>query len=155
VRFNLRYWNRRWQTVSFDSTRGVGRVRWLFGDRDQTLGWAYKGTDRWYAMWLDAGTLVFQAGTKRWPMSDNFQCRIVLVGQSRSFRVTRDGKSECEVGYKVNFDHRDPTLDAIDCDTQDFLGWAAKVWNDDQLRASVISGLMGKSKVKKSFRNWV
>jgi hypothetical protein len=134
----LRYWNRLWQTIIFDTERGLGSVRWFSCDLKRCMGWGFKAKGNWYAVWLSPQGLVFQAGTEIWPMTPEIQCRNTLRGTERIFMLLHNDKTVHEVRYSA-CDDDEPTFDNLDRETTDFLYWVASVWNDERLKVSLSS----------------
>lgn len=130
----LDYWNRRWQSVRFDSAAGEGRVRWFGRKPNQCGGWAMYHEGCWYAVRLDGKGLVFQVGTKKWPMDDSLRCQNTRHGTSRTFLLLRDDEVVLKIKYDIAHELDEATADKLDIETTDFIYWVARVWNDGGLR---------------------
>ena len=133
----LDYWNRRWQSVRFDSVLGQGRVRWFGRRPKQSVGWAMYARGCWYALRQEQDGLVFQAGPKRWLMDDRLRCENTRRGMTRTFALIRDSVIVFRAEYAVPPDLDEATADRLDWETRDFFYWVATVWNDRKLSADL------------------
>jgi hypothetical protein len=139
VKVVLHLWKRLWQSVTFDTERGAGRVHWLRRPPPIPSGWAFKHKGTWYAVWNNGASLVFQAGAKQLPMSEAFQCRNVRRGGIRRFSIAgEDGRLIWELIYGAVDRDDDPTFDAADLEQNDFFVWTAKLWSDPKWRHDVV-----------------
>ena len=139
----LDYWNRRWQSVAFDPARGNGHVRWFRRNPKQPAGWALHYKGGWYAIRKEGQDLVFQAGTAKWPMNDEFRCRNDRRGPIRLFTIRKGDAIEFQIEYDVPSQLDEPTVDQIDLETTDFFYWVARLWNDAGLRAGIKAAWRG------------
>jgi len=130
VRLILHHWQSAWCSVTFDTDRGTGSVRWLRRAPDSAPGWAYRHEGRWYAIWCDGSEVLFQAGAERWPMTDDFVCLDIREGRQRVFSLRRGGGPLFEVHYQARDRDRDPTFDETDLELEDFFVFAARRWRD-------------------------
>lgn len=135
----LNYWNRRWQSVAFDTETGVGRVRWFHRKPADLTGWASKQGGTWYAVWRSSGHLVFQAGADRWPLTDGHRFHNRREGSVRFFSIASGNQSVFELRYDVPGERTDPTYDELDRETEDFFYWVTKLSTDPVLRSAIVS----------------
>jgi hypothetical protein len=133
----LDYWNRRWQSVAFDPSSGEAHVRWLARKPKQCAGWAFYRDGCWYAVQLEGGDLVFQAGRDKWAMDGNLQCKNTRRGTARLFCIQRGDDVVFRLSYESARELDEPTADNLDLETTDFFYWVARVWNDPGLKASL------------------
>lgn len=133
----LDFWNRRWQSVAYDRLLGLGRVRWLARKPARCVGWAYLDDGHWYAVRLERNEVVFQSGHDIWPMNDEFRCENVRHGKTRVFTIFAGERVVLQVKYDVLQELDDPTSDRLDLESIDFFYWAARVWNDPGLKATL------------------
>lgn len=118
---------------------GEGRVRWLGRKPKQCGGWAMYHEGCWYAVRLEGNSLVFQVGSKKWPMNGSLCCQNTRHGTSRTFVLLRGDEVVLKIKYGVATELDEPTADKLDLETTDFFYWVAKVWNDGGLRESLRS----------------
>lgn len=135
----LDYWNRRWQSIAFDTARGEGRVRWVSRKAKHCAGWAANHEGNWYALWLDGDDLILQSGHNRWRMDDALQCRNIRHDTKRIFSVEHGSATVLKVTYAAPLDQDDPTTDALDLESADFFLWVTRVCRDPGLKASLKS----------------
>ena len=137
MRIVLNYWNRHWQSVSFDPAQGNARVRWLARRPTHCPGFASYQNGRWFTLRLDKQNLMFQAGRDKWPMDDGFTCQNVRRGATRIFTVRRGEEIVLEVKYAVVPQEDDPLGDQLDVESADFFYWVASVWSDAGWRSNL------------------
>jgi hypothetical protein len=133
----LDYWNRRWQSVAFDCTLGVGRVRWFAPKPAQCAGWAYRFENCWFALRIAQGEIVFQAGAKVWPLTDGLRCESRRHGTYRIFSLKGGDHVAFHLDYPVLTELDGPTADSLDVETKDFFYWVALVWNSPRQIATL------------------
>ncbi len=133
----LDYWNRRWQSVEYDTSCGEGRVRWFRRKPKHCMGWAAKHEGNWYALWLDDDYLVFQAGHGRWKMTDVLQCRNIRHDTRRIFTVDQNGSTVFKMAYKPPFNQDGLDIDEMDFETVDFFYWVSRVCRGAGLKESL------------------
>src|SRR5262249_7471931 len=141
----LHFWRRIWQSVTFDTARGLARVRWLRRAPSTLTGWAVKYAGTWYAVWNAGGHLVFQAGAERWPMTEAIQCSDVREAAMRRFAIARDGDVVFELLYDAEDRDDDPTFDTADLEQSDFFVWTARLWNDPKWKQEVLQNWTAES----------
>jgi hypothetical protein len=133
----LRYWNRSWQTVRFDPSWGEGRVRWLARGPKECPGWAMFDQGCWYAVRVEADSLVFHVGPNQWPINDSLRCRNISHGGRRTFALLNGEHVVLQIEYDIPPELEDPATDGLDLATTDFLYWVAMIWNDPALNAGL------------------
>jgi hypothetical protein len=103
----------------------------------KSAGWAFKHAGTWYAVWNNGTNLVFQAGDKKLPMVEAYQCTNEIVGTKRRFAVSEHGITLVEVTYTA---HRngDPTFDDADLEQYDFFVYVSRLWNDLKWKQEVV-----------------
>jgi hypothetical protein len=134
----LDFWLRRWQSVAFDSSVGEGRIRWFSRKPTRPRGWAFKHAGTWYALWSDGSELIFQAGPRRFLMTDDCVCRNVRLGTTRRITITKNGCVAFELTYHAGDRDDDPSFDVADLEQEDFFFFAAKLWNDPKWKQEVV-----------------
>jgi len=135
----LGYWSRVWQAVAFDTDKGKGRIRITPRKLGPPIhGWAYRYSGKWYAVWRDGDGLVFQAMTKRWPITDGFRfaCDSKDSDPNRAFTVLdSEGQVEYHLEYEPSISDlaktKDPTWDVIDEEQSDFFLWLSHLAADE------------------------
>jgi hypothetical protein len=133
----LDFWNRRWQSVTFDPLLGVGRVRWLARKPSRCVGWAYRHDGHWYAVRLEQEEVVFQSGVDVWPMIGDLQCENVRRGTARTFTIRAVDRVVMQIKYDGSPELDDLNSDRLDLETTDFFYWTARVWNDPDLKRTL------------------
>ena len=136
----LEVWHRRWQWAQLDTTTGKIQVQWL-RRRPVTRGWAARICRRWFALWCDDTDLVFHIGSDAWAVTPTLKCTNVIRGDTRTIVIARGADTLWEFQYEAHESSKDPALDSIDLETDDFLYWVALVWNDRELRNDLIASL--------------
>ncbi len=134
----LHYWNRRWQSVSFDTERGRAKVRWFSHSGSDCHGWAYRYQGDWYAVWSTGANIVFQSGTKSWPMTPAYRCDNQRSGQTRRFALSEAGSLLFELSYPSNAPDDDPTYDDVDLEQDDFFVYVSRLWSDEKWKGDVV-----------------
>ena len=127
-----------WQSVTFDTERGLGRVRWLHRAPPRPAGWTYKHKGTWYAVWNRGTDLVFQVGARKLAMTDAFHCSNVRLDGVRRFSIADREGTVFELTYKAVDRDDDPTFDAAELEATDFFVWTTKLWGDPKWRKEVV-----------------
>jgi hypothetical protein len=140
----LHLWRRVWQSVAFDTARGVGRIRWLRRAPATPAGWTIKCAGTWYAVWNTGSHLVFQAGAKQWPMTETFACTNVRYDAKRRFAIARDGDVIFDLRYDAEDRDDDPTFDSADLEQSDFFVWTERLWNNAKWKQEVVQNWTAK-----------
>lgn len=134
----LHLWQRTWQSVSFDTTRGRGTIRWLRCAPSRTIGWATKHEGTWFALGSDGKQLAFQVNERRFPMSKTQECDNTRVGSTRHFSIRDSGHVIFQQDYKaVDRDH-DPTFDMVDLEQEDFFFFVFQLWRQPAWQEKII-----------------
>jgi hypothetical protein len=139
----LDYWNRTWQSVSYNTENGSGRVRWFKKNPEKTAGWAYKHFWRWYAVWNAKDHLVFQAGKIVIPITEDYKCEIKPgKRKNRIFQISelKTGSVLFKIRYKEINREYDPTFDELDKEIEDFFYCLSKLWYDEKWKNGFILG---------------
>lgn len=139
TRVILNFWNREWQTVSYDTDTGRGRVRWFGRKPERMNGWAHRRSGRWFVLRSEGDALFFQSGTQSWRVGDEVKCRLQEEDKVRRFALVRHGAVEFELEYRVKVPHQDPTFDDLDDEMQDFFLWLNRLWCDPSRQADLLS----------------
>jgi hypothetical protein len=135
----LDFWNRRWQCVSYDTTKGIAHVRWLSRVPTRTRGFAYRLKGQWFAVWKkDKDHLVFQGKGLTVPMTSDFNCKIIGDNLSRRFIVSSHDGTLLEVVYMSRSHAQDPAYDALDEEMEDFFIWACRLWRDEKWKKNFL-----------------
>lgn len=138
MRVLLDFWNRRWQSVSYDTATGAGRIRWLVRPPKESGGWAYRHRGKWFAVWKDRNRLVFQVGDRQWSLGCETACRLVESGTTRRFTLSRNGIVEFEFEYEPARHEDDPTFDDLDDEMEDFFLWLNRLWGNAERQRSML-----------------
>jgi len=97
-----------------------------------------KHAGTWYALWSDGQQVIFQVGTKQFPMTDAYQCRNVRFDATRKFTIS---EKEC-VSFEVTYDafdrDDDPSFDLADLEQEDFFFFTSRLWSDSKWRQEVV-----------------
>lgn len=121
-----------------DFDPATGKVR-RSSARDTTdWGFVWKQRWRWFALWHDGESLIFQHREKQWRLTPDVE--FAVSGQiRRKFEIYRSTSREFSFRYRFKgtlFAHLDPTYDAIDEETDDFFVYVTAMWKQWKDRSS-------------------
>jgi hypothetical protein len=92
-------------------------------------------------LFSDGTNLVFQAGARQWPLSDEYRCTAWRTGTERRFAISEKEVTVLMLRYDALDRDEDPTFDDADLEQCDFFVWAARLWNDTKWKQEVIGNL--------------
>ena len=139
----LHLWQRMWQSVSFDTARGQGKIRWFSRAPSRGMGWATKHQGTWFALWSDGNHVIFQAGARILPMTDDCRCRDVRSGETRTFLIQEHGVVVFELTYAAMDRDADLTFDLLDLEQEDFFFFTSQLWADPKRRSRFVQKWSG------------
>ncbi len=153
MKLRLHAWGNAWIEYTLDPVSG--RHSWSKtpeprGDDLQASGWASMEpvmglAFRFYAVFTHDGRLHFQAGKKKWDITNasvgtGYSCPFGLISR---FRLSLDGKTVHRVTLvhpnRAAWPFIDPTYDGIDFDSDHFLGFLARELLDEEWRENFVS----------------
>ena len=111
------------------STGAVGAVVDVArAEADWGFLWHQRG--RWFAIRRDDESLVFQAGTRWWRLTEEVELRVTR-GVCRRFEIREHGQAAFALRYVFRGAVQaaiDPTYDALDEESDDFFLYVTEMW---------------------------
>lgn len=154
----LANWSSVWFDGEFSPERGTVRSRLLMKGRKELPGFfaierPIFGLRIAFALYQVAGTLFFQAGSRRWALSQpglKFHFKVLPLGLLSCFKVLENERVIWQITYlhlgRTFSSAIDPTYDALEFENDHFLSFVAEtalnpVWQENVRRDwSAISG---------------
>ena len=93
-------------------------------------GSVWKQRGRWFAIWHDGESLVFQHRRERWDLTPDVTLR-VRGRYRRTFQILRDGDVEFQFAYWFKgliAANIDPTYDRLEEESDDFFLYVTSMW---------------------------
>ena len=124
--------------VEYDPTSGNVTAR--HSEIIEPVGWGsvWKQRGRWFGIWHDGDSLIFQCSQNRWKLTTEVTFRV--IGRYwRTFQITRNGNVEFQFSYwfrgafAANFD---PTYDRLEEEADDFFLYVVGMWEYWQNRST-------------------
>ena len=134
----LDYWNRKWQSVLFDTNTGIGRIRWFSKPERICGGWAYKYNKKWYAVWNSGDNLVFQEANTKIQITKQYKCQLSTSEKNIIFKIYEADIVKFETVYKKQNRKYDLTYDDCDREQEDFFYWLLNLWQDESWKEDAI-----------------
>lgn len=147
MRIQLRYWNRTWQRVAFEPSTGGCSVQWLTRSRRPTCGWAFRHRGQWYCLWRQGAELVFQAGTRRIPLSavERLERRTSEDGKTVELVVSSETATVVQLRYnsvsRGLLARWDPAFDQTEEEELDFFLWLTSLHASSSRREALVANL--------------
>lgn len=116
--------------VEFDSETGDVTPRLKQASESVNWGSAWKQRGRWFGLWHDGTSLVFQHGGSQWKLTADVVLR-VNGSFWRTFQIARQGNVEFQFSYRFRgaiIAAIDPTYDTLDEEADDFFLYVTRMW---------------------------
>lgn len=149
---HLAYWSSVWFDGEFNPTSGTVVRRHLQTKRSDTQSYpGYFETERplfssrvVLALYLEAGTMYFQAGTRRWPLDQpelSFRFDVLRPGLLSRFKVVESGNTTFSITYlhliRTLYANIDPTYDLLEFENDHFLSFVASTTLSPEWQSNV------------------
>jgi hypothetical protein len=109
-------------------------------------GWAWKSEGKWFAVYYSDDELWFRCDELAYRIDSSHKCAFSEISNRHVFILTANDLIVFRHEYKIaQFARKiDPTYDEIDAESDDFLLWLHRLWNDGE-RIKALIGVLSKS----------
>ena len=144
MKLRLAYWNRKWQSVSYDPSSGKGRLELMPLGNKPVNGWGYRKNRTWLGVYVESGRLVFQYDSGKCEISDEITCEIQAEsGSDKKFVLKSGGELVFQTSFKPVSDSLlsklDVARDHMDETMEDFFVWLYLLWLDKNWQKDFIA----------------